>query len=793
MAAEAAERQQQEKEKVMKITIPVPPGAPPGTVLLVPVKGGTQKVKVKVPQGLGEGSTLILKQAEGSDEWAIEPGKVVPPPAGATSSQASPGAPAPAPAPSEPSSATDAAAKPQMPKEPAAAQQPSQDQRQQLPREEAVTPPKPKEPVSWEEQQRLLALKFEEQERRRQAGLEPELDEDEAQMQRQRHAQLLKLQEEDREFDRKQEELARMYAEQQKEHTEPKESSSKPQTPERAKSPEPAKATPSPPRAAAPLQWQQPEEQLQRESRHREELQNIQQPQIAEPFDSPVAYTVRLDTTVGPIDIIVRPDWAPHGARRFLDLATAGDLDDLAFYRAIKGCIAQFGLPAKRRWDPIPDDPPIGVPFLLGAVSFAAAGAGSRRSALFICTGDMSHCLGQDPWETPIGAVAEQSLDVLERINTTYGDIAEFNGHGPDTGRINQEGNKYLRTHFPLLTYIRSTWPLDWPEHGNPQDISGADAAGGEPTPQDLEEQARIAAEAAKRAQMKAWEATEAARLARQAASSDHVEQAMQAAQTADTAARAAAQAANAAKAAAAVVRRQQRGTSAQRGASLPGHQPTSPFRGNRGNVGQATPGRPSFIPPVTQNSPSTSQAFQASRPSYIPTPVQQSSPSFVPTPSHAPPPFTGQVITVQSPPSRAAVADQLAGSLSRTTQLHTQGAGHIFGSLSPQPPPPFISQRTSSIPASSPTPTIPQPLGSTTAVQVVPPMVGQRPALTQQVVQQIPSYPMPSARTATPIPAAQPTIDVGSQRQSVRPIAWDAGRATARRGPQTAGMPWRP
>ena len=61
-----------------------------------------------------------------------------------------------------------------------------------------------------------------------------------------------------------------------------------------------------------------------------------------------------------------------------------------------QGCISQFGLPPKRPWPPIPDDPPTGlqmtfhasvrqiiqideiratgVPFLLGAVSFAAIG-----------------------------------------------------------------------------------------------------------------------------------------------------------------------------------------------------------------------------------------------------------------------------------------------------------------------------------------------------------------------------------------------------------------------------------
>lgn len=192
------------------------------------------------------------------------------------------------------------------------------------------------------------------------------------------------------------------------------------------------------------------------------ELRSPLQTGPPQPISSAVAYTVRLDTTVGVIDIIVRPDWAPHGARRFLDLAAHGDLDDLAFYRSVKGCLAQFGLPARRPWPQLPDDPPTGVPFLLGAVCFAAVGENSRKSTLFICIGDMSHNFGQRSWETPIGAVAENSLDVLDRIETIYGDIAECNGAGPNTGRINADGNAYLRQDFPLLTYIRSACPLDW-------------------------------------------------------------------------------------------------------------------------------------------------------------------------------------------------------------------------------------------------------------------------------------------------------------------------------------------
>jgi cyclophilin family peptidyl-prolyl cis-trans isomerase len=263
-------------------------------------------------------------------------------------------------------------------------------------------------------------------------------------------------------------------------------------------------------------------------------------PQPGPSGDSAIAHTVRLETTVGVIDIIVRPDWAPHGTRRFLELAAAGDLRELAFYRAIKGCIVQFGLPAKRHWPPIPDDPPTGVPFLLGAVSFAAIGENTRRSTLFICIGDMSHMLGQKSWETPIGAVAESSLDVLEQIETQYGDIAEFGGVGPDTSRINGEGNNYLQANFPALTYIRSAWPLDWQQDEPPPPATHTLPSSGMMQPATVPgimDQAAVAMQAAQEAQLLAEQAQQAAQ---KAACAEHVNQAAQAAQLAQQAAEAA-------------------------------------------------------------------------------------------------------------------------------------------------------------------------------------------------------------------------------------------------------------
>lgn len=63
-----------------RLTLQVPEGAPPGTLLAVAVKGGgrTTPVKVRVPDGAGPGSTLILTQPENSEEWSVTVGGVIP-------------------------------------------------------------------------------------------------------------------------------------------------------------------------------------------------------------------------------------------------------------------------------------------------------------------------------------------------------------------------------------------------------------------------------------------------------------------------------------------------------------------------------------------------------------------------------------------------------------------------------------------------------------------------------------------------------------------------------------------
>ena len=61
-----------------QVTFTIPEGAPPGTLLSVPVRGGAEQVKVRVPDGVGPGSKMILTQPEGTEEWNMQLGSVNP-------------------------------------------------------------------------------------------------------------------------------------------------------------------------------------------------------------------------------------------------------------------------------------------------------------------------------------------------------------------------------------------------------------------------------------------------------------------------------------------------------------------------------------------------------------------------------------------------------------------------------------------------------------------------------------------------------------------------------------------
>jgi len=172
---------------------------------------------------------------------------------------------------------------------------------------------------------------------------------------------------------------------------------------------------------------------------------------------APETFKAQFDTTKGKIVIEVTRSLAPNGADRFYNLVKSGYFTDIAFFRVIPGFMCQFGIhgdpavSAKWREAKISDDPVKGSN-TRGTITFATAGPETRTTQLFINFGDNSMLNGQG--FSPFGKVIE-GMDVVDKINSEYGEGAP-RGNGPDQGRVQMEGNAYLKKDFPNLDYIKS-------------------------------------------------------------------------------------------------------------------------------------------------------------------------------------------------------------------------------------------------------------------------------------------------------------------------------------------------
>jgi len=172
---------------------------------------------------------------------------------------------------------------------------------------------------------------------------------------------------------------------------------------------------------------------------------------------APETYKAQFITTKGRIVIEVTRSLAPNGADRFYNLVRSGFFSDIAFFRVLPGFMCQFGIhgdpavSAEWREANITDDAVKGSN-TRGTITFATAGPNTRTTQLFINFGDNANLDGQG--FSPFGKVIE-GMDVVDKINGEYGEGAP-NGPGPDQGRIQGEGNAYLKKSFPNLDYIKS-------------------------------------------------------------------------------------------------------------------------------------------------------------------------------------------------------------------------------------------------------------------------------------------------------------------------------------------------
>jgi peptidyl-prolyl cis-trans isomerase A (cyclophilin A) len=171
---------------------------------------------------------------------------------------------------------------------------------------------------------------------------------------------------------------------------------------------------------------------------------------------APDTYKVAIVTTTGDFVIEVHREWAPRGADRFFNLVKIGYYDGVAFYRVIKGFMAQTGM----NGDPavtaawmnarIKDDP-VTQSNTRGKVTFAMSSQpDSRTTQFFINFGDNSYLDASG--FAPFGEVVE-GYETVTGLFSDYGEGAPH-GKGPSQGRLARSGNPYLKGEFPDLDYI---------------------------------------------------------------------------------------------------------------------------------------------------------------------------------------------------------------------------------------------------------------------------------------------------------------------------------------------------
>lgn len=174
---------------------------------------------------------------------------------------------------------------------------------------------------------------------------------------------------------------------------------------------------------------------------------------------APDVFRAKFTTTRGVFVVEVHREWAPHGADRFYNLVKLGFFDDTRFFRVIEGFMAQFGISgdpqvsAMWRTANIEDDPVV-KSNTHGWMTFAQTSEkNSRSTQVFINFGDNSR-LDQSRF-APFGQIV-QGLGVVDALYHGYGE-GKPQGNGPDQGRVQESGNRYLDEEFPWLDRVLST------------------------------------------------------------------------------------------------------------------------------------------------------------------------------------------------------------------------------------------------------------------------------------------------------------------------------------------------
>jgi peptidyl-prolyl cis-trans isomerase A (cyclophilin A) len=173
---------------------------------------------------------------------------------------------------------------------------------------------------------------------------------------------------------------------------------------------------------------------------------------------APAVYKVKFDTSAGAFVIEVHRDWAPFGADRFYNLVKNGYYNECRFFRVVQGFMVQFGINGDPALNRVWSGARIGVDPVKqsnkrGYITYAMGGSpDTRTTQVFINFADNA---GLDRQGFASFGQVVSGMEIVDKLYAVYGEGAP-NGKGPEQGRIQAEGNTYLKASFPKLDYVRT-------------------------------------------------------------------------------------------------------------------------------------------------------------------------------------------------------------------------------------------------------------------------------------------------------------------------------------------------
>jgi len=174
---------------------------------------------------------------------------------------------------------------------------------------------------------------------------------------------------------------------------------------------------------------------------------------------APAEFSAKFETTAGDFVVTCHRDWAPHGVDRFYNLVEIGYFNDNALFRVVKGFVVQWGIHGNPKVNKHWSQANLAADKVVksnerGTLTYAMAGRPDTRSTQLFINFKANKVLDEKGF-APICEVVEG----MKTVDAFYAGYREMPSR--EQGKIQAEGNAFLRKRYPLLDYIKSASLVD--------------------------------------------------------------------------------------------------------------------------------------------------------------------------------------------------------------------------------------------------------------------------------------------------------------------------------------------